>query len=91
MPRTATETERFALRIAPQDKAKLVRAAAHEHVDLKTFLLRHALSAADAVLERAERIELSERDSERLLELLDAPPQPNEHLLAAARAFLGSR
>lgn len=34
---------------------------------------------------RAERIELSERDSLRVLELLENPPRPTPALMAAAR------
>ncbi|MGE0315912.1 MAG: DUF1778 domain-containing protein [Lautropia sp.] len=87
MSSTATLTERFALRLAPEDKARLQRAAAIEKVDLKTFLLRHALSAADQAIESANQITLSIRDSERLLDLLDAEPMPNDRLLAAAARF----
>jgi len=35
-------------------------------------------------------VQLSERDSLRVLELLENPPPPNEKLLAAARALPGS-
>jgi uncharacterized protein (DUF1778 family) len=37
------------------------------------------------VLEPAERIVLSERDTERVLKLLENPPKPTPALLAAAR------
>lgn len=36
-------------------------------------------------IEHAERLELSERDSERVLMLLESPPEPNSKLRAAAR------
>jgi uncharacterized protein (DUF1778 family) len=42
-----------------------------------------------AVIERAEQVRLSQRDSQRVLELLENPPEPNEKLLAAARALQG--
>jgi uncharacterized protein (DUF1778 family) len=88
MPRVAVENNsRVALRIRPADKAKLMRAGALEHTDLTDFILRNALRAADAVIDQAERIVLSERDSLRVLELLDNPPAPNARLLAAARAL----
>ena len=47
--------------------------------------------AAKAVAEEREPIQLSERDSLRLLNLLDAPPLPNAKLLAAAKALPDSR
>ena len=88
MPRTAVENNsRMALRIRPADKAKLIRASALEHTDLTDFILRNVLRAADAVIEQAERVVLSERDSLRVLELLEHPPVPNDRLMAAARAL----
>lgn len=88
MPRTAIENNsRMALRIRPADKARLMRASALEHTDLTDFILRNVLRAADAVIEQAERMVLSERDSLRVLELLEHPPAPNACLMAAARAL----
>jgi uncharacterized protein (DUF1778 family) len=51
------------------------------------FVHRHALRAAKAVIERADRVKLSARDSLRVLDLLDNPPSPNAKLLAAAGAL----
>ncbi|GHU32402.1 hypothetical protein AGMMS50256_22450 [Betaproteobacteria bacterium] len=88
MPRAAIEhNSRIAMRIRPDDKIKLMRAGALEQTDLTEFILRNALLAADAVIEKAEHITLSERDSLRVLELLENPPPPNERLIAAARAL----
>ncbi len=49
------------------------------------FILRHALSAARKVIDRAEHLKLSERDSLRVLNALESPPAPNAKLLSAAR------
>lgn len=88
MPRAMIEdNSRVALRIRPDDKATLMRAVALEHTDLTAFVLRNALRAANAVIEQAERVKLSERDSLRVLELLEHPPEPNAKLLAAAHAM----
>ena len=88
MPRVAIETNnRFAMRIPQAVKARLMRAAALEQTDLKDFMLRNALRAADAVIDRAERVVLSERDTRLWLDLLDNPPKPNAKLLAAAKAL----
>nr|WP_319566577.1 DUF1778 domain-containing protein [uncultured Rhodoferax sp.] len=88
MPRTAVENNsRVAFRIHPAEKARLIRASALEHTDLTDFILRNVLRAADAVIDQAERTVLSERDSLRVLELLEHPPAPNARLLAAARAL----
>ncbi|MDP9112806.1 MAG: DUF1778 domain-containing protein [Acidobacteriota bacterium] len=47
--------------------------------------------AAKGVVEKREHLQLSERDSIRLLKLLDAPPSPNAKLLAAAKSLPDSR
>jgi len=86
MPRTAVEdNSRIALRVRPDDKALLMRAVALAHTDMTDFVLRHALEAARQVVERAERLALSERDSLRVLDALEKPPKPNARLRAAAR------
>jgi len=88
MPRPALEdNSRMSLRIRPKDKALLLRAVALDNTDLTDFVLRHALEAAKAVIEEADNVSLSARDSMRVLDLLEHPPKPNARLLAAARAL----
>lgn len=88
MPRQSAEklrSDRIELRASPAEKALLVRAAAIERLDLTSFVLRSALPAAETVIAASEKIELSERDSLRVLDLLDNPPGPPPRLVAAAR------
>ncbi len=47
--------------------------------------MRAVLPAARDVVENAERISLSERDSLRVLDLLENPPVPTPALLATTR------
>ena len=78
MPRVAVEdNSRMSLRIRAEEKALLLRAIALKHTDLTDFVIRHALRAAKAVIEKADHVRLSERDSLRVLDLLDNPPAPN--------------
>jgi uncharacterized protein (DUF1778 family) len=77
----------MSLRIRAEEKALLMRAVALNHTDLTDFVLRHALSAARAVIQEADQIQLSARDTLRVLELLENPPAPNARLLAAAKAL----
>jgi uncharacterized protein (DUF1778 family) len=77
----------MSLRIRPEEKALLLRAVALNHTDLTGFVLRHALLAAEAAIEEADHVRLSARDSLRVLDLLEHPPEPNARLLAAARAL----
>ena len=67
----------MSLRILAEDKAILLRAVSLQHTDLTDFVLRHALRAARDVIEEAEHLHLSERDSLRILDLLreSAPHQ----------------
>jgi uncharacterized protein (DUF1778 family) len=86
MARRPTEGNRIELRIKAGEKALLVRAAALEQLDLSGFILRSALPQARAIVDRAERVTLSERDSLKVLDLLENPPKPTARLKRAARA-----
>ena len=88
MPRLAVEdNSRMSLRIRPDEKALLLRAVALKHTDLTDFVIRHALRAARGVIAEAEQVQLSKKDSLRVLELLENPPAPNARLIAAAQAL----
>jgi uncharacterized protein (DUF1778 family) len=47
--------------------------------------MRNVMPTARDVVDRAERIVLSARDSKRVLKLLENPPKPTAALKAAAR------
>ena len=81
----APRGERIELRATREEKRLLTAAAAHERLDLTSFVMRNALPAARAAMERAERIVLSQRDSERVMALLENPPAPATALEEAAR------
>ena len=88
MPRSVIEQhERMNLRIKPEVKAWLARAAALRHTDLTDFVTQTALREAEAVIAAAGQIRLSERDSPRVLDMLENPPEPNARLRAAIRAL----
>lgn len=90
MPQVPVEdNSRISLRIPPAEKALLLRAVDLKRTNLTEFVIRTAVEAARAVIDEAERIQLSERDSLRVLELLENPPAPNGRLLAAAHALPG--
>lgn len=88
MPRVAIDdNQRMNLRIQPAQKAMLLRAAALTNTDLTDFVVQHAVREAAVVIEHAEHLKLSERDSLRVLDMLEHPPVPNARLLAAAKAL----
>jgi uncharacterized protein (DUF1778 family) len=77
--------DRIELRTTREEKRLLAAAAAYERLDVTSFIMRNVLPTAREVVDRAERIVLSERDTERVLKLLENPPKPTPALLAAAR------
>lgn len=86
MPRAAVNNNsRVALRIRTADKALIMRAVALAQTDMTDFILRTALREAQQVIDEHERVQLSQRDSQRVLELLENPPAPNAKLRKAAR------
>jgi len=88
MPRPPIEeNSRMSLRISARDKAMLLRAVALQNTSLTDFVLRTAVTAAQEIINEHERLQLSERDSLKVLDLLENPPEPNEKLQAAAGAL----
>lgn len=88
MPRAAIDdNKRMNLRVSPEAKAKLVRAAALRDTDLTSFVTQTALREAEAVIAAAEVVTVSGRDFTRILELLENPPRPNAKLRAAIAAL----
>ncbi|MBI1775781.1 MAG: DUF1778 domain-containing protein [Proteobacteria bacterium] len=86
MPATAAAREdRIELRTTKEEKRLLAAAAAYERLDVTSFIMRSVLPAAREVVDRAERIVLSARDTARVLELLENPPKPTPALMEAAR------
>jgi len=86
---TLTRNDRIELRTTTEEKRLLAAAAAHERLDVTSFIMRTVLPAARRIIDRSERIVLSDRDSERVLKLLEKPPKPTTALVAAARRHLG--
>jgi uncharacterized protein (DUF1778 family) len=88
MPRVAVEeNSRMSLRIRGKEKARLMRAVALQDTDLTGFVVGCAVRAAQDVIRDHEQVQLSERDSLKVLDLLENPPQPNAKLVSAARAY----
>jgi uncharacterized protein (DUF1778 family) len=85
MATAATRNDRIELRATREEKKLIAEAAAHEQLDVTRFIMRNVLPVARSVMERSERIMLSERDSKRVLQLLEKPPKPTAALIAAAR------
>jgi uncharacterized protein (DUF1778 family) len=87
----APREDRIELRATTEEKRILATAAAYERLDLTSFIMRKVLPAAREVVDRAERIVLTQRDTMRVLELLENPPKPTPALLSAARRRRGGK
>jgi uncharacterized protein (DUF1778 family) len=81
----AARDDRIELRASKEEKRLLVAAAAEERLDVTSFIMSRVMPAAREVVDKAERISLSVRDTEKVLKLLENPPRPTKALLAAAR------
>jgi uncharacterized protein (DUF1778 family) len=86
MPRALKDSGRIELRLRPEDKATLTRAATIKRLDLTGYILGTVLPQAEADITEAERLILSERDSLRILDLLEHPPAAPKRLIRAAKA-----
>ena len=86
MPRDVSENGRIQLRLEPAEKALIARAAALRHQDLTAFIRGTVLPEAKSVLREAEEVSLSERDSLRVMALLEDPPAPTDRFQRAAKA-----
>lgn len=88
MPQIPVENnDRISLRIASAEKSLLMRAAVLQHTNLTEFIIRNVVAVAQKVVDQSEQIQITERDSLHVLNLLEEPPTPNEKLMAAAFAL----
>ena len=86
MSNSQATRETIEIRLRPEDKATLSRAAALNSTDISGYVIGSLLPMARADIIAAERIELSGRDALRILELLENPPAAPARLVRAAKA-----
>jgi uncharacterized protein (DUF1778 family) len=83
----ANKTERIEMRVSPEHKALIERAAALRGQSISAFVVAE-------VLERARQIDvsmLSKRDWEEFIRILDADDEPTPALRAAAQEYRKGR
>jgi len=83
MPRTAQRPDRINLRLSPQAKRRLERAAAYSEKTLTDFVVGTALQKADTILQEQEIITLTSDEWEQFHLLLLNPPEPNKRFKRA--------
>jgi len=84
---TMSASERIEVRIDPEDKAVLTKAAALAGVKVSTFVMDPALKRARRLVRESERIVTTKRGLQDLLDALENPPEPTEALIAAMRKY----
>lgn len=80
--------ERVELHTSRAELALLTRAATLQHIDLPRFVQEAALSRAKSVVAETDSVQLSERDSLLVMEMLENPPPPPARLIEVARMRL---
>jgi uncharacterized protein (DUF1778 family) len=84
MNATPPRDSRLDIPCDPRTRQLLDQAAAIAQVSVTEFVLTQARASAERILQTHESITLSPTDFQAFLDLLDAPPEPNQ---ALARAF----
>jgi uncharacterized protein (DUF1778 family) len=79
---------RIEARVSPKQKKLFERAAAIEGVTLTDFAISSMHRAATAVVQEHRTIDLSVRNQRAFVEALRNPPEPNEALREAAKAYM---
>jgi uncharacterized protein (DUF1778 family) len=80
-------SSRLDLRVAPDEKDIIERAATLTGSNTTDFVRSTVLAAAREAIRTHEVIKLTAEGSRIFVEALINPPQPNEHLRALAREF----
>lgn len=83
----AQQSTQFNIRMAVENKVKVERAARAANQSLTEFAEAAVVQRAEEVLERQERVLLSDRDFERFVHLMTADIEPTETALREAAAF----
>jgi uncharacterized protein (DUF1778 family) len=82
---------RIEARVSPEQKELFERAAAIEGVTLTDFAISSMQRAAARVVQEHTIMELSVRNQRAFVEALQNPPEPNEVLREAARAYMSTK
>jgi uncharacterized protein (DUF1778 family) len=80
-------TDRLDIRLPPNDKRMLARAAQLEGVTLSQFVLAPALERARKVIVEAEQLAVTSNAYQDVLDALADPPQPTAALVLAMRDY----
>jgi uncharacterized protein (DUF1778 family) len=77
--------KRVEIRIRPQDKKLLEKAASVIGLSLSAFMISNALKAAQEGISAQSRISLNAEEWNHFMKVMENPPLPNKALKTAAR------
>jgi uncharacterized protein (DUF1778 family) len=83
----APQQARIEARVSPKQKRLFERAAEIEGVTLTDFVISSMQRAATLAVQEHTMIELSERNQRAFVKALMNPPEPNQALREAAKAY----
>lgn len=78
---------RIDVRVRPEQKEILERAASIKGVSLSAYLLSNSLEKARTEIEQYEKLVLSDRDRDLFITLMSEPPEPNLALTEAMAQY----
>ena len=82
-----TKQSRLDLRVSPEQKELLERAASLRGLSVSSYLLSNSIEAATKDIESHEKLVLNDNDRDLFLSLMENPPEPNKALKSAMRRF----
>ena len=82
--------KRITARVSDTVRVTLEQAAELLGATVNQFVVQAAYLEAQRVIERESVIRLSQKDSRKILSLLDSPPKPTKKLKDAVKAFKGT-
>jgi uncharacterized protein (DUF1778 family) len=85
--KTRVRAARLDIRLNPQAKEKIERAAVVSHQSVTDFVVTSLLRASEEALERQQMIHLTNRDRDLFLAALEKDVRPNLVLRKAAERF----
>lgn len=86
-PSGSRQTARLSCRVDPRIKQRAEEAAALLGQSITDFTEAALNEKAEAILERAQKIQLSGRDFERFVAAIDTPTRPTAELTAAMQEY----
>jgi uncharacterized protein (DUF1778 family) len=81
------KSERIYARVTPRQKSLIQRAAELKGLSISDYMIVNLEREAEQTIATTQIIELTAKDSLKLVEMLLNPPEPSENMKKAARRY----